>query len=221
MFTSENSKLSNDQLRADLADGLKAPEIARKHGLTPQNIAYRIRRIKSAQIQAVVHVPTETRRYVASQIDIMMMLAKSVGRLEKLQDACHKELTDPDNPDEYDLGPRANEIDVIYLSPPDEKGKRVKLKKKLSELIKISMGGELEFVSAETKVADRRELIVKTMVETRMTAQAVLEAADRIANQQALDKLRDALLQLYQRYEPELGAKLAREVNEVGKILIG
>jgi hypothetical protein len=87
-------------------------------------------------------------------------------------------LRDPEHPERYDLGPRATDITVIYEAeedkdspgdPDDEdsnvKVKRVKVRKKalLSELLAVIPN--LFVVSI--KVADPRELILKTHRETR------------------------------------------------------
>lgn len=220
MPTEYASVMTNAMLREDIANGLKGVEIAAKYGLTSATVSYRIKRLKGKQVQAVVHVPSETKRYVSNQLDIMEVFAGSIRRCEKLQDACHEWLQDAKNPEKYDIGPRSHEIEVTYLTPPDEKGKRTKVKRKLSELLQIALGDEFEVSSAETKFADPRETIIKTMVETRMTAQTLLEAADRIVNQQQLDKLRNALLELYGRYEPERKAQLARDINTVSGLYV-
>jgi hypothetical protein len=41
-------------------------------------------------------------------------------RVQKMFDACDKYLSDPENPGEYDLGPRGHDITVIYTVPVGE-----------------------------------------------------------------------------------------------------
>ncbi|MDC7221604.1 MAG: hypothetical protein PQJ59_16840 [Spirochaetales bacterium] len=51
-------------------------------------------------------------------------------RVRKLFDAYDRQLQDPDNPDQYDVSPRANEIDIIYRDFDKETGKQSQITKK-------------------------------------------------------------------------------------------
>lgn len=220
MNHTENSKLSNAQLRQHLDDGMPASQIAKMYSMSVQNVLYRKRRIRGNQIQVVAHVPQETRKYVGSQLDLMTMLATSTKRLELLQDACDEWLRDANRPEKYDIGARSNEVQVTYLTPPDDKGKRAKIKKPLSDLLAIALGQGMERESVETKFADPRETILKTVQEVRMTTQMMADIAERLIELQRMEKLRNALLELYKRYDPEGAAQLARDINTVSGLYV-
>ena len=99
----------------------------------------------------------ERRRNLIAEVD------KVAARMAKMYDACDRWLSDPDNPGEYDLCPRSDEVNVVYTEPgPD--GKRAFRKAKLSELlarIERADGGRV-IISGEVKTADIRDLVLKT-----------------------------------------------------------
>src|SRR5262245_58144252 len=72
-------------------------------------------------------------------IDLNRELAKCFQRANRLFDACHEWLTDPDEPNKYNLQPRSDDIWVIYTSDADDK--KVKKKERLSTLLaKVEKG---------------------------------------------------------------------------------
>jgi hypothetical protein len=92
-------------------------------------------------------------------------LERCFERVNLLFDACDRWLRDPDDPDRYDIGPRAEEMRVTYT---DEDGGRHKatLAELLSRVSESSSGaGGLQRISVtmvETKHADPRDLVLKT-----------------------------------------------------------
>jgi len=58
-------------------------------------------------------------------IDINAEFARTYATIRKIEAACDKWLTDPDNPDLYDVGLRASEVVVIYDKPIREGDKIV------------------------------------------------------------------------------------------------
>jgi len=115
----------------------------------------------------------------AANADSVLAMIKVHGeRIQLLYDACDRYLRDPEHPDRYDLGPRDTDVTVIYETeedkdspgnPDDEEDRvessRVKVRKKalLSELI----AGVPNIFTISYKIADPRELILKTAVVLR------------------------------------------------------
>lgn len=100
----------------------------------------------------------------AKATDLMEELKSCIRRITLLFDACDRWLRDAENPDQYDIGPRAGDISVTYWEDGPS-GKRVKRKAKLSALLAEvtshnGRGRTIELV--ETKHADPRELVLKT-----------------------------------------------------------
>lgn len=100
-------------------------------------------------------------------VDVMAELERCFTRMNLLFDACDRWLRDPEDPTRYDLGPRAEEVDITYTERAiSARGivKTVRRKKKLSELLADveAEGVGRQVVLVETKHADPRELVVKT-----------------------------------------------------------
>jgi hypothetical protein len=98
---------------------------------------------------------------VARADNLTAELRRIMARVNLLFDACDRYLRDPENPEQYDIGPRAEDIKVTYLEPVDD-DKVVRRKARLSELLpKVEQQG-LMVTLIEVKHADPRELILKT-----------------------------------------------------------
>lgn len=82
--------------------------------------------------------------------------------IRKLLKACDKFLTDCENPDEYNLGPRDHDIEVTYTDwvdvPNSENKKPVQRKAMLSELLEKT---GRDVTGTRYKIADPRELVLK------------------------------------------------------------
>jgi len=78
----------------------------------------------------------------------------------KVLEACDRELTDPDNPDQYYIGPRADDVDVTYVELDDE-GKPHRHKARLSVLLRELVDNGMLPAAHRWKIADPRELILK------------------------------------------------------------
>ncbi len=86
--------------------------------------------------------------------------------------ACDRYLQDPDDPDQYDLGPRAEDISVIYFRFDENTGKMKRDKAKLSRLLEMLSKQGVKVASWRYRHADPRELILKT--QDRLQAQLEL-----------------------------------------------
>ena len=160
-----------------LVEGTPAAEVARLYGLPP----------RSVQRHAKDHLPeTLTKAAAAKEAaradDLLSRLEQVVVRINKLFDACDSWLTDPLNPDLYDIGPRAGEIMVTY---EEELGERtVRRKKPLSQLIGDVEASGYDVVSWEAKHADPRELILKTTHRLQGYLDLVGRVTDQLQNQE-------------------------------------
>jgi len=118
------------------------------------------------------HVPaalaqTKAAADVANADAIMAELRRALARVNLLFDACDRWLRDPDNPDQYDVGPRAHDVTVLY-SEPDAEGRDVRKKARLSELLaKVASDGGITIDRAEYRHADPRELVLKTAAQVQ------------------------------------------------------
>lgn len=74
--------------------------------------------------------------------------------------ACFDWLTDPTDSSKLYLGPRAEDVEVVYTVGDGDKKERNKAK--LSQLLQqVETGLKISVVWSETKYADPRELLIK------------------------------------------------------------
>lgn len=111
-----------------------------------------------ARVQALVR--DQVQREEAHAIDITAELERCMARVNLLFDACDRWLRDPDNPAQYDIGARADDVSVIYTELID--GKQVRKRAKLSRLLAKLEDGGVDVGRGEIRHADPRDLILKT-----------------------------------------------------------
>lgn len=99
----------------------------------------------------------------AGSLDVMVELERCFERVNLLFDACDRWLRDPADPSRYDIGPRAEELAVIYTEPGED-GRPVKRKSSLAELLERIEGAKpgRTVTMVEAKHADPRDLVLKT-----------------------------------------------------------
>lgn len=159
-----------NQADMGLSDGQRSlRDIARQTGFSKDALVRHKPHVQKSLLKAA-----EVEQAAAA--DSVLATIKVHGeRIQLLYDACDRYLRDPGHPDRYDLGPRDTDVTVIYETEQDRDGpgdpddeddhvsiKRVKIRKKalLSELI----AGIPNIFTISYKIADPRELILKTAV---------------------------------------------------------
>lgn len=121
----------------------------------------------------------------ADAIDVMAELRRCFERVNLLFDACDRWLRDADDPTRYDIGPRAEEVDVTYDERIEDRNgqpRTVRRKKSLAELLDMIAGERRTVTMVETKHADPRELVLKTanrlQGQTELFAKLIGELSD-------------------------------------------
>lgn len=145
--------------------------LAGAHGLSVRALLRHSDDHVPAAIAAAV-VRSEERR----EDDLKAELDRARTFVDKLLGACDRWLEDPDDPTRYDIGPRAEDLDVIYTTI-GAKGTPIRRKRKLSALLGEVQATRAEVLSielVETRHADPRELILKAV--TRLQAHLELLA---------------------------------------------
>jgi hypothetical protein len=204
------NRITDAELRSELENGLKSPEIARKYGVSRQAISKRVNRLGLTTVAAAV-APEESRRFVRRQIDCMEELTRSLGRVNLLMDACDEWLRDPDNPERYDVGARSTEVTVHYIDYSGEKP--VKTKAKLSELLARIGESGIDWTAAETKIADPRQLILSTAQEVRQTVSTAAELARMLVEMKSMEAFREALLAEIEMVDRDIAGRIAERVR--------
>jgi hypothetical protein len=128
---------------------------------------------------AKAHAANET----AAALDVMAELRRCFERVNLLFDACDRWLRDADDPSRYDIGHRAAELLVTYLTADNETGKATTRKEPLSRLLERVEQLGITALTVETKHADPRELVLKTAdrlrAQTELLAKLMGELDDR------------------------------------------
>lgn len=103
-------------------------------------------------------------------IDVKQIVFENHEVYQKAKRACVRWLNDPDDSEEFDLDPRATEVDIVYydLSDRDEKGKPTRKKAPLQELLnKVAIGANYEVKSHYDKSIDVRRYVLEVLHEER------------------------------------------------------
>ena len=98
---------------------------------------------------------------VVEATNLMKELERCFQRVNLLFDACDRWLRDVDDPSQYDIGPRAEDVSVTYMVMGDD-DKPHRQKARLSELLARIEGRGYGVELVETKQADPRDLLLKT-----------------------------------------------------------
>ncbi len=139
----------------DILSGMSIRDVAAKHKTQANSIV----RFINKQLSLVIH-DSELRARLESAEGIRGRLVAHLERIDKLFDACDEFLQDPDNPEKYYLGPRAQEVRVVYYIK-DDNGKRVKESAMLDELL-ARAGERIEVDQTAFEVTDPRKVILAT-----------------------------------------------------------
>jgi hypothetical protein len=140
-----------------LVEGQSAPQIAAKYREISDDAVRRHAESHIPPALAKAAADSEGRTAAAT----LEQLDRCIQRINLLFDACHEWLTDPDDPSRYYIGPRSEDLQVVYTAQ-DAEGKPVRRKARLSELLNRVAGVAPEVRLVETKHADPRELVLDT-----------------------------------------------------------
>lgn len=131
-----------------------------------RNIAKQFPGITSAAVNRhKAHLPgklvkAQEEKQIIKNVTVLEEIKRCFERVNKLFDACDKWLSDPET-GEYNLNPRAGDIEIIYTEPGPN-GKDVRKKALLSKLLAEVRGAGYLIESWESRIADPRTLILHT-----------------------------------------------------------
>jgi len=90
-------------------------------------------------------------------------ITKVMTRMQKLYDACDEYLQHPDDPNRYELGPKAWEIDVAYRIPdPKNRKNHITGHDTLNNLLAKCEAANIRTTSIRFRHSDPRKLIIDT-----------------------------------------------------------
>lgn len=167
------------EIERDLINRMPYSEVARKYGITVKEASKYFKKTLVPQLAKVLHKERK------ENVDmILRKLNKVAEKSNKLLEACDLWLTDPENKEVYNLEPRASEIEVIYneLVDTGDGVKKIRKKDTLQRLINLIKGRNYEVTRITTKVADPRDLILKTSAEIREELKLIAQITGDLGN---------------------------------------
>lgn len=164
----------------------------------------------------------ETERQVGSLVVTGEIFHRNVERLSKAQDAVDRWLTDPERPEWYDIGARAEEVTVFYeeTESDGEKLRTVRRRGKLQTLLgEIQERHGIRVTGFETKHADPRRLLTDYSEGLRGEIQLFVQAweayqAQEAAKQQRRQQVENEAEELRTVLETALAVTLAADIAE-------
>jgi hypothetical protein len=161
-----------------LVGGESAPRIAAKYRVS-----------EDAVTRHRAHIPAHLAKahdaeQAAEAVDIMAELKRSMARVNLLFDACDRWLRDPENPEQYDVGPRAHDVVVTYTERDGDR--LVRKKARLSYLLDQS-GVDVD--SAETKYADPRMLLLRTSAQLQSNLELIAKLIGQLDDRPVVNVL--------------------------------
>ena len=121
-----------------------------------------VQRYLSARLVPKV-AEAETQRSEAEGGALVAEIRTIMTRCQRMYDACDEYLRDPKNPERYELGPRAWELDIVYRTVEDGTDKMITRKESLQTLLeKIEDEGGYQPWEIRMKQADPRKLLLET-----------------------------------------------------------
>lgn len=138
----------------------------------------------AGELQALVKAQDQQEQEQA--INVIEELRRCFQRVNLLFDACDRWLRDPEDPSRYDIGPRADDVKVIYMEMgPDDK--LIRKKAPLSQLIARLERNGFDVQSYETKHADPRELVLKTAERLQGQSELLAKLLGQLQETQAIN----------------------------------
>lgn len=147
----------------DLLRGQTDNAIANNYGLPVSCV----RRYRNGKMMTLISAIWDEEKVEAS-LTIEQRIEDIASRMRKMLQACDEWLQDPDDPDHYNMSPRAEEVDIIYTTEEtDDKGKvvRKKTKARLSDILARMEDKEMSPCGVYFHTVDTRKIMIETSRE--------------------------------------------------------
>jgi hypothetical protein len=140
--------------------------------------------------------------------DVMVELERCFSRANLLFEACDRWLRDPEDPDRYDLNPRAEDVFITFSEQDGEGNVRVRRKKRLSLLLEevkgMRVGVGVEILTVETKSADPRKLVLDAIAELRQLTALQLSIFETLNSIRDVTEFQSEVLDCIAETAPEI-----------------
>ena len=138
--------------------------------------------------------------------NLLDRLDQCFERGERILNACDRYLRDPEDPLQYDIGPRGVDVWITHMVP-DIEGRMEKRKERLGQLLLDLQGSGIQVRDWSWKIADPRELILKASREAKGFLELYAKITGELINRIELINDDDAVVRLFQAIETVFGGK--------------
>ena len=160
------------QINQKIVNGDSIASISKLYGFARDTI----KRHKKLCISTLLQQANDEKELIGDSI--VKQVEADIYMIHKLVKACDEWLTDPEDPSKYFLGPRGDEIEILYLGKDPETGREDKLIRKatLQEMINtIESEGTFVIKNITHKHADPRELLLKAIAKLEGIVKMILD----------------------------------------------
>jgi hypothetical protein len=178
--------------------------------------------LKSREAQEAANAAELVREAEAVQVaengrarDVMVELERCFCRANLLFEACDKWLRDPDDPTQYDLSPRAEDVWITLIEPAENGNPPIRRKKRLSVLLEEINGAVPGYVTlVETKTADPRKLVLSAIGELRELTGLQLKIFETLNNVRTIGEFQKEVVDSIGQASPEIRENIIRNLQE-------
>lgn len=160
---------------------------------------------------------------------VLRHMMRMLDTLEKMRQSLIEYLQDPEDPSKFWMGPRANEIEVVYDAPRKNDAGVFRERTKLSTLLEEirDMHPEYELVEINVKTSDARKLMLDVVNSTARQLQLWIDtevASSHVKTEEAVREILDEFLPILLEEadeQPELRPTVTKLLRRVKKRLLG
>lgn len=206
-----------DQIIKEIIKGNTRKSIAEKYGLTQAAVSRYVKSKLRPAAAAEIHKSEEAAgKSLAGRVEHL------ISTTEKMLDSAADYLQDPENPDRFLIGPRAEEVEVSYLEVGDDNTPRRKKKPLQSLLDELQGVNGRNITDVTSKVTDPRQLLLEASrsLKEALTLLAKIEGSIETSDHvnlfmfPAWERLYESLLEAAGDDE-EMRIRLAKRVTTV------
>ncbi len=159
------------QLNKQLLNGNSLNGLSKQYGMSRDVI----RRHKNECLSELLQEAFEEKGLIRDSL--IKQVETDISMIHKLIKACDAWLTDPNDPTKYFLGPRGEEIDIVYQEIDEKTGRQLPTMRKasLQEMIHTVERGGYLVRNINLKYADPRELLLKSISKLEGIVKMILE----------------------------------------------
>jgi len=208
------------QIIRDLIKGeIPQKQIAKKYGVARATLTNYMRdHIAERAAEAAVE------RNLNNGEEILKAINQVMDRAQKMYDACDEYLTDPKDPKKYFLGPRADEVEIVYEYIVESGDKEFVKKERDSLKNMLDRLKGKDVVGVKYKYADPRELLLKTATVLNRQLELVARIQGEIKEQVQVNiynnpqfiQVQQIVLKATEKH-PEVREAIVKELNKIPK----